>query len=169
MEGSSKSRFMKELRQFALLFSFLWLLLSSFTTFKVIVFGFSSASFMRYGYNILEAAALAKIVLLGKFLGLGERFLDKPLIIPTVYRAFVFTLFVFTFSMLEHFVISFLKGDAYEKIFESFKQQSFYEALGLMPIFFFTFILLFVIFEIAKIFGEDELFDLFFKNRKHKH
>ncbi len=51
-------------------------------------------SYLHYGAAILEALILAKVILIGDMMRLARRFEEKPLYLPTLYKTFIFTLFV---------------------------------------------------------------------------
>lgn len=55
---------------------------------------------------------------------LGERFVDKSLIIPTLYKTVIFTFLVLVFRILAHFVFGFLKGIKLDVVWDEFIQQS---------------------------------------------
>jgi len=67
-------------------------------------------TYVRYGLSVLEALVLAKVILIGDVLRLGRRFEDKPLIVPTLYKTVVFTLWVAAFSFLEHTIEGLLRA-----------------------------------------------------------
>ena len=49
-------------------------------------------SYGHYWVSVLEALVLAKVILIGDMVRLGRRFDDKPLMVPTLYKAVVFSL-----------------------------------------------------------------------------
>ena len=61
-------------------------------------------TYTNYGFAIIEALILAKVIMIGAMFRLGRGLEHKPLIYPTLYKTVVFTLFVALFTILEHAV-----------------------------------------------------------------
>jgi len=59
-------------------------------------------SYLHYGVAVIEAAVLAKIILIGDVMRLGRKYEDKPLIVPTFYKTSMFSIFVIGFKIIEH-------------------------------------------------------------------
>lgn len=142
---------------------YLTLFLSSLMIFRSLVLGLEIFTFFRFGYNFFEALLLAKIILLGKMLHIGERYAHRSMIIPVVYMSFVFSVFVFVFDSLEHFLFSFFSGKETGKIWEEFSNQIVNQGLGKLLISFFFFIPLFSFLQLSRFVGGEKVFKLFFR------
>ena|GEM_PF-4903323 len=94
---------------FSKLTLFFTLFLSYLSLYEELILG-GDLGGMRYLYNIVEGALLVKLILKGRALKLGERFEKPPLVIPTLFKAFVFTLFVGLLTVLEHVLLHHLKA-----------------------------------------------------------
>ena len=121
--------------------------------------------YFTYGYGLIEALVLAKVIVVGERLQLGERFADWPLIFPTLYKAILFGLFVLAFSILEHFITGFIDGQDLAGVFQEFVNRRRYEILARILVMFVTFIPFFAFGEAARALGEVKLFELFFRRR----
>ena len=162
-----KTRLIHETRLFVLLTIFLSMFFFSFTAYRREIVGDHSITYINFLYDFFESLILAKIILIGKLLNLGERFLDKPLIIPTLYKTVVFCLFIIGFSVMEHFVVGFFTGKNMTEVYDKLITKGINEILGSLPIFFTAFIFFFGFMEIGRIMGEDRLFNLFFKKNEN--
>lgn len=168
MKTINKQEFEKkivhETRLFVAYALFLALFFCSLTTYKRLILGEYSISYLHYGYGLIEALILSKVILLGQTFGLGEKFADKPLIYPSLYKAVVFTLFVLVFAILEHFVTGFLHGHDFAKIYQELIDNGIYAILAKIQITFFVLLLFFAFLEMGRVLiGEDKLFNLFFR------
>jgi hypothetical protein len=161
-----KQKIKKETQLFFLYTLFLTLCLCAFTTYRRLVLGEYAISYTHYGFSVIEALILAKVILIGQSLGIGKRFEDKPLIIPTLYKTFIFSFFVLIFSVLEHFIIGFIHGKDIAKIYQEFVTTGLREILARILIMFFAFVFFFAFLETAEVLGEKKLFNLFFKQNR---
>lgn len=161
--NKTKGRIVKEFCIFCCLGLFLFLFFCSLSIYRNLVIDEGSIDHVHYWYLFVEALVLTKILLLGKFLRLGERFLDKPLIIPSLYKTGVFCLFVFSFTLVEHFVIGVFSGEGFWKLYEAWTWKMIAEVIGRMPLFLFCSFPFFALTEIGRFMGKDRLLSLFFK------
>lgn len=162
-----KEKIITEMWRYIAYSVFLTLLFSAFSTYRRLILGEYAISYIHYGYSIFEALILAKIILIGQSFGLGKRFDDKSLIIPTLYKTIVFTLFVLAFTVLEHFVVGHLTGKSSAEVYQEFVDKGIYETFARVYLMFFVFILLFAFFEIGRVLGENKLFKLFFQRTRY--
>lgn len=133
-----------------------------------LILGEYGISYFHFGYSIIEALILAKVILIGQHFRLGERYTDCPLIIPTLYKSVIFTLFVFAFSVLEHFVKGIWEGRPFKEVYESFYTLNIDAILARALVLFFVFILFFAFTETARVIGMDKLANLFLGKQKNK-
>ena len=83
---SVKRKVLHELRQLAALFIYLSLFFIIFRAYTRMGLAEYEINYFAYGLSLLKSLALAKIILTGEAFHLGERFRERPLIIPTVYK-----------------------------------------------------------------------------------
>ena len=144
-----KEKLFQETRELVFLTIYLTLFLTSLSIYHALVLNEGLLNWFHFGYNFIEALLLSKIILLGKMFHLGERYANKSLVIPTIYKASVFSIFVFVFSVLEHFVAGYIKGKHFEVIWRELTDQGINEICGKLLITFLFFILLFEFFGIV--------------------
>lgn len=146
--------------------TYLFLFLSSLTIYRSILMTSEVFSFYHIGYNFVEALLLAKIILIGKMFKLGERYSDRSLIIPTLYKAIFFSLFVFLFTFLEHTIFGYFEGKSIALVWREFVDKGLNQSLGKLLIAFLFFILLFSFEELTQVLGKGKIFKLFFRRDK---
>ena len=105
---------------------------------------------------------LAKVILIGNALGLSRGLENKPLILPTLYKSVVFSLFVGVFAVLEHLVGGLLHGKGLAGGFQELRSTGQDELLARCLVTFFAFIPFFAFQELGQVLGEGKLGGLFF-------
>lgn len=165
-KSTLKKKFLHELRLYILYTLFLMFVFIAFSTYHRLILEEKPFSYIHIEYNLFEALILAKIILIGQELGLGEKFQNRPLIYPTLYKAIVFIFFVFMFSVLEHFLVGLFSGGEMEKLYLAFKGNQIYVVVNKVILLFFVFVLFFAILETNRALGAGQLFNLFFKRNK---
>jgi hypothetical protein len=158
-----KEKFFQETRELVFLTIYLILFLNSLSIYRALILNDDLFNFFHFGYNFIEALLLSKIILLGKMFQLGERYANRSLAIPTIYKATVFSIFVSVFSVLEHFVAGFFEGKHPEAIWKEITDQGINEICGRLLITFLFFILLFSFLELSRVIGEEKIYRLFFR------
>ena len=104
-------KFLVEMRKFAIVASFLFFFFGAFATYRRLILSEYQIDYFQYGYALIQALVLGKVVLIGEIFHLGGRFHGKPLIFPTLYKTFSFSILVLVFAVLEHFVKGFIHGE----------------------------------------------------------
>ena len=105
--------------------------------------------------------------MLGQAFHLGEqKFSDHPLIVPTIYKACVYSLFIFAFGILEHFMSGYIHGKNAIEITHELIDTSMNEIIIRTWIKFIALVPFFAFIEMERIIGEGKLYELFLKKRK---
>ena len=99
-----KERAAEELRVFGVTALYLWVFLGSFTVYRRLILAETGVTYLHYGFALIEALIIAKVVLIGKMFGFTRRFEDKPLIVPVLYKSLLFGIFVLLFGIVEHLI-----------------------------------------------------------------
>ncbi len=159
-----KQKLRREMKRFMIIFLYLGLLIGAFNVYRWLLLAEYHVGFFVYGYSLIEALVLAKIIIIGESLGIGERFSDRPLIVPTLYKTLLFALCVLGFGIVEHLVTGFMHGQNLAAVFLKVSRAR-YEIFGRVLIMFVAFIPFFAFRETMRALGEVKLFDLFFRSR----
>jgi hypothetical protein len=152
-----------ETKSTVIIFAYLALLLGAFTTYRRVTLAEYHISYFRYGYSLVEALVLTKVIVVGRFLHLGERFHDKPLIVPALYKTLWFSLLVLAFSILERVVSEefFNKPPSDSERATSGPIELLAEAIVVVT----AFVPLFSLWEVGRVLGEGKLMKLFFSRK----
>lgn len=160
-----KQRLLREAKTLGMLVAYLVLFLGGFNTYKRLILREEGINYFHYGYALIESLVLAKVILAGRFLHLGERFHDKPLIVPTLHKTVAFTLLALVFAVGEHIIGGLVEGRAVATVVSDMINNRKGELLAQIVVMFVAFVPLFAIGEISRVMGEGSLFALFFKSR----
>jgi hypothetical protein len=117
-------------------------------------------SYFKYGTALLNAIIIAKVILIGEYARLGKRREAKPLVESAIYKALAFSLLVCAFHVVEEAIKALFHGRPLVSIFQEIRYE---ELLGRTIIVFCTFVPLFAFRELARVLGETEFRNLFFK------
>src|SRR5262245_37191149 len=101
---SLRERAIEELKAFWFIALYLAVFLGAFTFYRRMVLAELGVAYLHYGIAVLEALIIAKVVLLGRALGLDKGMDRGPLIVSVVLRAVIFAVLVLLFGIVEHIV-----------------------------------------------------------------
>ena len=98
-------RVMHEIKEFAILTVYLYITLGAVIMMKTAVLHTDDINFTPWGIAIVKAMVLAKFMLLGNALKLGEGHKTSPLIWPTLHKAFAFLVLLIILTVIEEAVV----------------------------------------------------------------
>lgn len=156
-------RLAAEMKTMLIVFVYLAALLGALTLYRRLVLDVYQISYFHYGYNFVEALVLAKVIVFGSAFGLGERFRDHPLIVPTVYKTVYFSVLVLAFSVLEHIIAGWVHGKTTRAAWDAILDQGVWEILARILVLSLAFLPMFAVWETDRALGDGKLFELFFK------
>jgi hypothetical protein len=136
-----------------------------FTWYRRLVLAEYNISYVHYGIGLVEAAVLAKIVLLGDVLHIGRRLDDLPLVFPTIYKAVVFGICVAVFGVFEHMVSGYVHGIGLAGGFHELLSKGSDELFARCLVTFFVFVPFFAFKQLERVLGETKIRALFFRRR----
>ncbi len=105
VKATLRQRAMHELIEFAILTAYLYITLGAVILVKASVlhdYGIGSAI---WGIAIVKAAVLAKFMLIGHAMKIGERHSSRPLIWPTLHKALAFLVLLIVLTIIEEVVV----------------------------------------------------------------
>lgn len=159
-----KQKVGRELAEYWLNFAYLFIFFGVFVMYRRLVMAEYKISYYHYGYAFFKALVLAKVVMIGDFLGLAGRLRDKPLIVTTLYKAVVFAVWVFFFDVVEHTVGGLLHGKGFSGGID-WISSNLDELLAGVLVVFFSFIPFFAFKELGRVLGVGRIAFLFFRKR----
>jgi hypothetical protein len=146
-------------------FVFLGFVFSIMTLYRRLLMAEYHIAYLNYGFAVIQAAVLAKVILLAEVARVGRKHEDKPLIIPTLHKTIVFAIWVIGFKVLEHLISGLARGKGLMGGFDELFAKGWYELLANGVVVFAAFIPFFAIKELGRELGRETLVTLFFRRR----
>jgi hypothetical protein len=162
--GGFKEKTLHELRRLTATFMYLAVFFSVFRLYTRLVLSEYPINYFAYGLTLLKSLALAKIIVTGESLRLGEGRRRRPLIVTTIYFALVFSLFALVFELLEHLILGWIRGKGPTAVFAEIADKGWPHLAAMTLVVFVAFLPFFAFREAARALGEGTLRDLFFKS-----
>jgi hypothetical protein len=164
-KGGLKEKVVHEVVEYWINVCYLTLVFAAFTQYRRFLLASYDITYTNYGFAVIEALVLAKVIMIGDAVRLGRGLERKPLIFPTLYKTVVFTLFVAVFTLIEHGVKGLWKGEGFTSGIVDFLGKGSNEILANSLIVFVAFIPFFGIKELGRVVGQDKIRTLFFRRR----
>jgi hypothetical protein len=160
-----KEKAAEELRLMLLISAYLASFFGAFLTYRRLISREFGVSTFHYGFALIEALVIAKVILIGNALGLGKREARRTLAVSVLRSSLIYGLLVGAFAILEHVIEGLVHGKTLAASFDALLNQGIYEILGRTLVLFVAFIPFFAFGEIGYLAGDQKLFDLFFRKR----
>jgi hypothetical protein len=100
-----QQRAMHEVKEFAILAVYLYITLGAVILMKTAVLHSQGIEFAFWGVAAIKAVVLAKFMLIGNALKIGERNSTRPLIWPTLHKAFGFLVLLIIMTTIEQAIV----------------------------------------------------------------
>jgi hypothetical protein len=158
----------EELKAFLLVALYLWVFFASFTVYRRLIMAETGVSYLHYGFALIEALIIAKVILIGNLFGFSRRFQDRPLIVPVIYKSFMFGGLVLLFALAEHIVEGWFHGEGLVGGLRELLSVGTYELAARALILIVALVPLFAFTEIARVLGPGALPAMFFAEGESK-
>jgi hypothetical protein len=164
-KGDLKKKIVHEVVEYWLNVCYLALVFAAFTQYRRFLLAAHDITYTNYGFAVIEALILAKVIMIGEVARLGRGLERKPLIYPTLYKTVVFTVFVGAFKIVEEVIKGLWKGEGLTGGLVGFFEKGPYELLANSIVVFVSFIPFFAVKELGRVLGQDRIRVLFFRRR----
>jgi magnesium-transporting ATPase (P-type) len=156
---SLKARAAYEVRELIIVVLYLTFFFCTLATYSMVLQKTYDSAMANYGEALIKALVIGKIILIGEALKVGKKFESQPLLPFSAAKAFVYTLIVFAFHIVELLVVSLFRGKSLDSAFHSLR---FGDLLARSFVVFSTFIPFFAFRELGRRLGEDKFKSLVF-------
>lgn len=160
-----KQRGLEEMRRFLLMFVYLYVVFGLFVLNESLVLSERHLSFAPQGFALINAAVMAKVMLIAENLKLGRRFDHLPLIWPVAYKAGVFALVFMLFHAIERIALGMVAGRSLADSMPHIGGVTWEGKLTVWAIMTISLLPFFALREIGQILGEGRLWRLMFHAR----
>lgn len=159
---SLKERALEEFKIYWIIALYLAVFLGSFTVYRRLILKEFGVAYLNYGFALIEALVIAKVILIGNALGLGRRFECRPLWLSVLYKSILFGILVFLFGILERVVEGLIHRKDWAGILQGMTELGLYELLARIVMLVLAFVPFFASWEIGRVLGPGKLSALFF-------
>ncbi len=104
--------------------------------------------------------------MIGAFLRISRKYENKPLIIPALYKAILFTIWVMLFDIIEIYIKSFIDTPDLTEAFNELKYHVNLVWLGAAIVVCVSFLPFFAMKEVARVMGGNKFSSMFLKKRE---
>jgi hypothetical protein len=159
-------KLLQGIREYLLITLYLWVVFALFALYKSVILAENGIAFTPQGFALINALAMAKVILTAQKLRLADQFKDAPLIYPTLVKSAAFTVVLTSFKIVEAFAVSKYRGKSFREGIEEIGDGTWNGFLSLMVILFVMLIPFFGFTELRRVFGQDKLERAFFQSRE---
>ena len=156
-----KQRALKELEKYLIVAAFLFFFFGSVTTYRRLVLAEYHIGYFAYGWALVKALILAKVILIGEIFHLGKRFEGRRMIWAVLGKTLVFGLFIAAFGVGEHLLAALFHHRAIQEEFRFSREQG-YELLARVQLEIVALLPLFAFNEFDRVLGEGKVAALLF-------
>jgi hypothetical protein len=157
----TKQRLYHEIISFVEIAGYLLLLFGVLALHEAIVSAKDGIEYHFYGFAIVNALVLGKVILVAEDLRFAEWFREKRPIYAILAKSFAFTILLLIFDIVEEVIVGRFKGKTIGESFPHIGDGSPRSFIFVIIIFFIALIPFFAFREIGRVFGERELRSLF--------
>jgi hypothetical protein len=155
-----KQKAIHEVEEFIGIFLYLAFFFCAVATYSMLLLNKAHVSYFTFGTALLNAAVIAKVILIGEYAHLGKKHETKPLFLSAANKAFLFSLLVFAFHIVEEMIKRRWHGENFATAYHGIHIN---ELLARSLVIFCTFLPLFAFRELRRVLGEDNFSSLFFR------
>ena len=154
-----KQKLRHEFEEVVILTAYLAFFFCALATHSMLLLKTLHISYFAYGAALINAAVIAKVILIGEAVHAGKKFEGKALLYSAIWKSFVFGWLVFGFHIIEDMTKNLVHGKDAAGAFRDIRVD---DLLSRSVIIFCTFVPLFVFRELRRVMGKDKFRALFF-------
>lgn len=171
MDGAEKNRMnwrdkiFHEMGEYLVNVIYLALVFAAFTQYRRLLLAVHDVIYTNYWVALIQALIFGKVIMVGALFRLGSSLDQRPLILPVLYKAVIFTFLVVVFHLVEHAIKGLWQGNTLAGSIAGFLDQGRHELLAGSLVIFVALIPFFAVKELGRVLGEDKIRALFFRKR----
>jgi hypothetical protein len=160
-----KQRAYQGIKEYLVISCYLWVVFGLFALYKSVILAEQHIGLASQGFALLNALALAKVMLVAQELHLADQFKVAPLIYPTLFKSATFAILLGCFKIIEETAVGLYHRRSFTESISALGGGTLKGILSLMALLAFLLIPFFGFTELGRIFGEGKLQKLFFTSR----
>ena len=160
-----KERAKHQIKDFLLMFVYLWIVFGMFALHESIVLAQHHISYASHGLAVVNALVFAKVMLIAEDLRLGHRAHGKPLIYSIIAKSILFAIALICFHVVEHVLLGMWHGQSIGEAIADVGANKLSEILSAGIIGTVALAPFFILSEISRIIGRDNFWALLFQRK----
>jgi hypothetical protein len=160
-----RHRAISEVKLLVALSVYLYVCLGAVELYKTAVLSEVGIAYTFWGVAVVKAVVLAKFMMLGRMLKVGQRYRNRPLIWPTLYHALIYLVVLLLLTTAEELVVGFIHGRAVVASLDNVVGSSFFQGFAVCLLMFLVLVPYSAFTCLGNVVGEGELARLFFVDR----
>jgi hypothetical protein len=161
-----KQKFLKEFTEYWFNVLYLSVFFGVFINYKRLILAEHGIMYAEWGFGLINALVLGKVVSIGTMMRLGDWWKNRPLIWSTISRSAMFTIWLAIFNALELSIKGFFKIYTFQGSLDALSHIGTYEYFGGALVVFASFIPFFAFKELSRVLGPKMVLDLFIKGQQ---
>jgi hypothetical protein len=162
---SLKTKLLHELKEMLVVSLYLAFFFCAVATYRLLLPEPPAPALEVYGFALVKALVLAKVILLGRMMRVTRVFDNRPLIVPTFYKVALFGAFAFAFEALEHLAGGLIHGRHANEVFRDAIDGRAAEIMARTLVVLAAFVPFFAFTEVSRVVGEGRLREIFLCRR----
>lgn len=161
-----KQRAYVETKEFFAIAFYLWVVFAMLEVHKSVILGEHHINTTYHGLALINAWALAKVMIVARRMHLADFVHHVPLIYPTLLKSAAFTLVLACFKILEDAALGWYRGQSFGQSIADLGGGTYEGILSLAAIVFVVLIPFFAFTELQMVVGEGKLMQVFFSRHQ---
>ncbi|HSZ00851.1 MAG TPA: hypothetical protein VK788_15235 [Terriglobales bacterium] len=160
-----KQKAWRGIKEYFAISLYLWVIFGLFVIYQSVILAQHGIPYAMHGFALINALALAKVMLVAREFNFADNFKDAPLIVPTLFKSAAFAVILGCFKILEAVGVGWYRG---RSVSESITEVGGGTVEGILVLIALLGVLLIPFFgftELRRVFGEGKLERLFFTSR----
>ncbi len=156
-------RLMNEVRQFVVMFLYLWILFGLFVLNQVLTLEQHGLSIALSGFAMLNALVLAKVMMIVEYFDFSRWLRGGPLVYPVVFESLLLSVLFIVFHFVERVVMGLLKGEALQQSIPNIAGGGPLGLICIGCILLFSLLPFFAFKHLSRVLGPGYVYGLFFR------
>ena len=163
-----RERIVEEFKVVLALSLYLYVCLAALLLLKMAILREVGIGYTAWGVAGVKALVLAKFMVVGRAMGLGQRYRHRPLIWPTLHQALMFLLLLLALTAIEEVMVGFIHHRPLPESLAHIVGPTLLQGLAVCLVMFLILMPYCGFNALGAVLGEDKLYRLFFVARDDK-
>jgi magnesium-transporting ATPase (P-type) len=160
-KAEMKQKAKHEMKELIVIFLYLAFFFCALTTYNMVLLREFHEETWNYGFALLNALVITKVVMIGEVAKVGSRYEARPLLLSALYKAFMFWLLVLAFHFVEELIKRLWHG---ADLATASREIRIDDLISRSIIIFCVFIPFFGFREFQRVLGEEKFYNLLFRS-----